>query len=72
VGLGAAAPGARAVPHDPQNLAFGSFGVPQLGQPFVSAAPHSRQNRRVAALVVPQFAQTMLVTLWQPPGQPAA
>ena len=47
-----------AVPHDPQNLALGSFGEPQLGQLFASAAPHCRQKRRVAALLVPQLVQS--------------
>jgi hypothetical protein len=42
------------VPHSPQNLTPGAFGVPHEGHALESAPPHSPQNFRPASLADPQ------------------
>jgi hypothetical protein len=47
---------ASAVPHSPQNLTPGAFGVPHDGQALDSGLPHSPQNFRPVSLADPQAA----------------
>jgi hypothetical protein len=48
-GVAGAGEPASAVPHSPQNLTPGAFGVPHDGQAVDSGLPHSPQNLRPAS-----------------------
>ncbi len=46
-----------AVPHSPQNLTPGAFGVPHDGQALDNAVPHSPQNFLPGSFADPQAGQ---------------
>jgi hypothetical protein len=54
------ATGLRGVPHSPQNLSRGAFGVPQFGQGLAKGLPHSPQNFRSGSFSVPHCGQTTI------------
>ena len=54
----------RPVPHSPQNLVPGGFGVPQCAQAALKLVPHSPQNLRPASFVVPQAGRRVLGAVW--------